>query len=65
MRLGHVLRKWRRSEDIGLREAAKDMGLTLATLQRLEAGDGGLDGRTLKTVLIWLMTDTHGKDSVK
>jgi transcriptional regulator with XRE-family HTH domain len=54
MRLGDVLRKWRRAEDVGVREAAKMIGVSHGTLSRIERGEK-MDGDTLAKILKWLM----------
>ena len=55
MRLGNVLRKWRRAEDIGVREAAKQIGISHGTLSRIERGEP-MEGLTLIKILIWLLS---------
>ena len=55
--IGDVLRKWRRAEDIGVREAAKQMGITHGTLSRVERGFP-MDGETLIKILQWLFGGT-------
>ena len=57
MRLGTVLRKWRAMEELGIREVAKQMGVSTATLSRFEQGYN-CDGVTLSRILLWLF----GKD---
>lgn len=54
MKLGDVIRKWRRAEDIGVREAAKLIGISHGTLSRIERGEK-MDGDTLAKILKWLM----------
>jgi transcriptional regulator with XRE-family HTH domain len=54
MRLGEVLRKWRRAADIPVREAAELIGVSTATLSRIERGEA-MDGTTLAKVLTWLV----------
>jgi hypothetical protein len=58
------MRIWRRGMDKSLREASREIGIPLATLQRVEnnhkSGDGtgsGLDGGTLARLLRWLLDD--------
>lgn len=58
MRIGTVLRKWRRAEDRDMRSVADEIGLSLATLQRLETGQD-CDAKTLRTVLYWLLADEN------
>jgi len=43
--------------DRPLRDVAKEIGIPVTTLHRLETGQG-VDGSTLGAVLIWLMERT-------
>lgn len=52
--LGVVLRAWRESRRMGIREAAKQIGISHATLSRIENGKP-TDGQTLWRVLSWLI----------
>jgi transcriptional regulator with XRE-family HTH domain len=54
IQLGAVIRRWRITSDLSLKEVAKDMGISLPTLSRLEHGHE-IDGRTLLSVINWLM----------
>lgn len=54
MRIGHLLKLWRRRNRLTLRVAAGRIGLTAGTLGRLEKGEA-MHGVTLATVLVWLM----------
>jgi transcriptional regulator with XRE-family HTH domain len=54
MRIGEVLRKWRRHSDLGVREAAKQIGLSVATLSRVERG-AAMDAATLAKIICWLL----------
>lgn len=54
---GEVLRTWRRVKDCGLRQVAKDIGISAATLSRVERGEY-MEVRTLILILNWLMADT-------
>lgn len=54
MRLGLVLRKWRYAHEMPLRDLAKQMGTSAATLMRIEQGRG-CDAATLMKVFNWLM----------
>lgn len=60
MRLGEVIRLWRKMSDIGIREAAQQIGVSHGTLSRIERGEA-MEGDTLAKVLTWLM----GKPKVK
>lgn len=42
--------------DLGVREAAAEVGLSSATLSRIERGEA-MDGQTLATVLRWLLSE--------
>lgn len=52
--LAAVLRKWRLMNELGVRDAAKELGLDHATLHRLERGYTP-SGPTLAIVLKWLL----------
>lgn len=56
MRLGLVLRKWRYSHEMPLRELGKQMGISAATLLRIEQGHD-CDSKTLMKVFNWLMSE--------
>lgn len=53
MKLGIVLKSWRESRKMGIREAAKLLGISHGTLSRIERGKN-VDGRTLTKILTWL-----------
>jgi transcriptional regulator with XRE-family HTH domain len=55
MRIGALLLAWRNKYDKKAGELAKDIGIPIATLYRLEAGDTVPDGTTLAKVLTWSM----------
>lgn len=55
MRLGAVLRKWR----LDLRTAGKQMGISAATLLRIESGRD-MDGQTFAKIFRWLMEKSNG-----
>ena len=56
MRLGRVLYRWRQVEDLDLRKASKQMGLTATTLMRIEHGRKPTS-ETLMKILNWLTAD--------
>ena len=59
MRLGTVLRLWRRMADKGVREVAAEIGISHGTLSRIERGEP-MDGVTLAKLLLWLFEkETH------
>lgn len=49
-----VLVAWRRDKGLGVRAAAKVIGVSSATLSRIENGKP-CDGKTLTTILFWLL----------
>lgn len=57
--LGVLLRAWREKERIGVREAAKQIGVSHATLSRIENGKP-TDGQTLWLILNWLNAPVGG-----
>jgi transcriptional regulator with XRE-family HTH domain len=58
MRLGDVLRRWRKMADINIRDAARSMKVSAATLSRIENGKDA-DGKTLAAILTWLMGEPN------
>lgn len=54
MMLGEVLRNWRTIEGLGVRAAAKVLGISPATLSRIENNEN-MDGATLAKILKWLL----------
>lgn len=54
MQLGKVIKEWRYAVRIGVRRAAKAIGISAATLSRVERGENP-DGATLAKILIWLL----------
>jgi transcriptional regulator with XRE-family HTH domain len=57
MKLGQVIRRYRVTGEVSLRDMGKDIGISAATLMRLEQGRDP-DGATLTKVLIWLFRPT-------
>lgn len=53
MKLGEVLRKWRLMSERDLRSVGAEIGISAATLMRLEQGRD-TDGKTLAKVIAWL-----------
>lgn len=53
MRLGEVLHKWRLVTERGLRDVAKEMGTSAATLSRIERREQ-CDAQTLLKIIDWL-----------
>jgi transcriptional regulator with XRE-family HTH domain len=60
MKLGEVIRRWRRNSDIGLREAAREIGVSHGTLSRIER-DEEMDAKTLVKLLTWLFGEGREK----
>jgi transcriptional regulator with XRE-family HTH domain len=56
MKLGEVIRRWRRNSDVGLREAAREIGVSHGTLSRIERGEE-MDAKTLVKILAWLFSE--------
>lgn len=56
MRLGSVLAKWRWAHKIGVRDAAREIGISAATFSRIERGEK-MDGATLGKILTWLLVE--------
>ena len=57
MNLGKVIRKYRVTSELSLRDVGKEIGIGAATLMRLEQGRDP-DGQTLAKVLAWLFKDS-------
>ncbi len=53
---GEVVKAWRESKDFTLREASVRIGVSTATLSRIER-EGVPDARSLWILLRWLMGD--------
>lgn len=53
-KLGKVLVAWRHEQGLGIRAAAAVIGVSQATLCRIENGKP-CDGKTLTTILFWLL----------
>lgn len=56
MRLGTVIRKWRINSELPLRDASALIGISAATLMRIESGRV-VDGRTMTKLMIWLFSE--------
>jgi transcriptional regulator with XRE-family HTH domain len=57
MKLGQVIRRYRVTSELSLRNMGREIGISAATLMRLEQGRDP-DGATLTKVLIWLFKPT-------
>jgi transcriptional regulator with XRE-family HTH domain len=53
MRLAEVLRSWRKMKDLSIRDVAHSVGVSAATLSRIERGEN-MDGVTLAKIFKWL-----------
>lgn len=53
MKLGRIIRKYRVTSELTLREVGKEIGISAATLMRVEEGRDP-DGSTLAKILAWL-----------
>lgn len=65
VRVGEVLRKWRLMSEVTTRDLAERIGISAATLSRVERGEA-MDGATLAKILNWLFEATKqdvGTDS--
>lgn len=60
MKLGTVIRRYRVTNELTLREVGKEIGIGAATLMRLEQGREP-DGMTLIKVLAWLFSENGSK----
>ena len=56
MKLGKIIRKYRVTSELTLREVGKEIGIGAATLMRVEEGRNP-DGNTLAKILAWLFKD--------
>ena len=61
MKLGEVIRCWRRIKDIGVREAALEIGVSHGTLSRVERGEK-MDAETLLKIWTWLTTPGRSEE---
>jgi transcriptional regulator with XRE-family HTH domain len=55
MRIGELVRAWRKECGKGQREVAADIGISYATLARVESGHAA-DGMTIIKLVIWVFT---------
>lgn len=60
MRLGTVLRKWRMMEERSVRDVAKEVKISSATLNRVEH-NYPCDSDTLAAILAWLLGRWNAK----
>lgn len=53
MHIGKVIADYRYINRIGVRSLAKEIGISPATLNRVELGNG-FDGETMAKIMVWL-----------
>lgn len=54
MKIGTLLLRWRAAENIGVRELAKQIGISASTLCRVENGEEP-GGKTLAAIMRWML----------
>ncbi len=54
-----MLRKWRTMSEITMRDAAASIGISQATLSRIERGEN-MDGAVLAKIITWLLARETG-----
>lgn len=64
MRLGQLIRRWRAMEEIGVRDAAMQIGVSHGTLSRIERGLP-VDGLTFIKLMRWLFEDAQNGTKTK
>lgn len=55
MRIATALKLMRATDNVGLREQAKEIGISPATLSRIERGEQA-DTRSVVKLILWLIT---------
>jgi transcriptional regulator with XRE-family HTH domain len=55
MKIGSLLLRWRAAERVGVRQLANEIGISYATLSRVENGEEP-GGKTLAAILRWMLT---------
>lgn len=60
MRLAEVLREYRWALRIGVRDMAKEIGISSATLSRIENGNN-CDAKSLTKIMVWLFSSPTTK----
>ena len=53
MKIGELLRGYRMHKEMGTREMAEQLGISSATLNRIENGEA-IDGKTMIKLIAWL-----------
>lgn len=54
MRISHLLKAWRHDQQMTVRDAAKEIGIPVATYHRVESGEM-MGGEALAAVLRWAL----------
>lgn len=60
MKLGSLIADYRYANRIGVREVAKEIGTSHATLSRIERGEN-FDADTMAKIMLWLFSDSAQK----
>lgn len=53
MKIGELLRSWRQKRDVGVRELAREVGVSHGTISRIERGEI-MDAVTMIKLMRWL-----------
>ena len=62
MKIARVILLYRTAENMGVRDVARETGISSATISRIENG-GAVDGDTLLKLLQWLFKEEEKKCS--
>lgn len=54
MRIGELIKLYRAFEDFNIRDFAKELEISSATLSRVERGEN-MDGKTLAKIMNWML----------
>lgn len=57
MKLGSLIADYRYANRLGVREVAKEIGTSPATLNRIERGEN-FDADTMAKIMLWLFADS-------
>lgn len=57
MRLGAIIADYRYANRVGVREVAKEIGMSPATLNRIERGEN-FDAHTMIKLMAWLFAES-------
>lgn len=64
MKIGEVIRCYRRIKDVGIRETSAEIGVSHGTLSRIERGDQ-MDAYTMMKLMRWLFEAENGSKGRK